>query len=112
MKKVFISQGMNGKTEKAIKSERAYLKNVAESALIDKVKVIDSYIEENAPKNTKQALWYLGESLKLMADADVVIFAKDWQEYRGCKIEHEAALAYGITVIESYSKEKGDVENA
>ena len=111
MKKVFISQGMNGKTEKAIKSERAYLKNVAESALSDKVKVIDSYIEENAPKNAKP-LWYLGESLKLMAYADVAIFAKDWQEYRGCKIEHEAALAYGITVIESYSKEKGDVENA
>lgn len=110
MKKVFISQGMNGKTERAIKSERAYPKNVAESALNDKVEILDSFFE-NAPKNAKP-LWYLGESLKLMADANVAIFAKDWKEYRGCKIEHEAALAYGITVIESYSKEKGDVENA
>lgn len=107
MKKVFISQGMNGKTKREILSERAYLKNLAESCVRSKCEIIDSFIKD-APKDAKP-LWYLGESLKFMADADVVVFAKDWKQYRGCKIEYEAAMAYGIAVIESYNIEKGKI---
>lgn len=31
---------------------------------------------------------------------DVAYFAEGWQEARGCKIEHECAVQYGIDRIE------------
>ncbi len=45
----------------------------------------------------------MGRGLQILAQADIVIFAKDWEKARGCKIEHDVAVAYGKTVIESYS---------
>lgn len=47
-----------------------------------------------------QPMWYLGESLKLLGTADVTVFAPGWQDYRGCRIEHDAAVAYGIPIVE------------
>lgn len=29
-------------------------------------------------------------------------FKKDWEQYRGCRIENECAIEYGIDVIEDY----------
>lgn len=110
MKKVFISQGMNGKTDAQILSERRHLEIVAKNIIEDKVKFIDSFINENAPEETHTSLWYLAKSLEIMANADVVVFAKDWENYRGCKLEYEAAMAYGIEmIILSYSEIEGDV---
>lgn len=40
------------------------------------------------------------ESLKLLGTADFVVFAPGWQDYRGCRIEHDAAVAYGIPIVE------------
>lgn len=34
-----------------------------------------------------------------LAEADIAYFAKGWQYARGCKIEYECALKYGIKVI-------------
>ena len=31
-----------------------------------------------------------------MADADIVCFMKGWDESRGCIIEHDIAVRYGI----------------
>lgn len=110
MKKVFISQGMNGKTDAQILLERKHLEIVAKNIIEDKVKFIDSFINENAPKKINEGLWYLAKSLELMAGADVVVFAKDWENYRGCRLEYEAATAYGIEmIILSYSEIEGDV---
>ena len=99
MKKVFISQGMRGKTEDEIQRERKDLENLAHSAINEEIQIIDSLITEEPPKNINQSLWYLGESLKIMACADVVIFAKDWEKYRGCRIEYQATTDYGIEKI-------------
>lgn len=62
------------------------------------MEVIDSFFEK-APVDAKP-LWYLGESLKLMAEADVAYFADGWNEARGCKIEHTCAVEYNIDRIE------------
>ena len=63
------------------------------------VEVIDSFFE-NAPVDAKP-LWFLGKSLELLADADVAYFATGWKEARGCVIEHDSAIAYGINSIVS-----------
>ena len=50
-------------------------------------------------KRYAKPMWYLGESLKKLSEADVAIFAKGWWRSRGCKVEHESAVAYGIEVL-------------
>ena len=40
------------------------------------------------------------ESIKLLSEADIVIFAKGWEEARGCIIEHECCEKYGKHLIE------------
>ena len=98
--KVFISQVMRDKTENEILRER----NIA----IDKIKgmfsdrsivIIDSYFEDYNPKEGSIPLKYLSKSLELLADADVAYFCSGWDTARGCRIEHQCAVEYGIDRI-------------
>lgn len=101
MKKLFISQPMRGKTDEEILAVRAKAIESAERNLGEKVEVIDSFFQ-NAPVDAKP-LWYLAKSLELLSTADVAYFAKDWEQYRGCRIENTCAIEYGIElVIEDY----------
>ena len=99
MKKLFISQPMKGKTDEEILKERekaiaSAKRNFAEN---EEVEVIDSFFQ-SAPADARP-LWFLGKSLELLSTADIVYFAKGWENARGCKIEHEVALQYGLEVI-------------
>lgn len=99
MKKLFISQPMRGKTDEEILAERADAVQAARDALGEEVEVIDSFFQ-SAPADAKP-LWFLGESLKMLARADIAYFAPGWRDARGCKIEHACADAYGIHHIEA-----------
>lgn len=91
---------MRGKTEEEILAVRAQAIQVAERALGEEVEAIDSFFRGvQGDPEAMRALWCLGESIKLMAKADVAYFAKGWEEARGCRIERECAEEYGITVI-------------
>lgn len=98
VKKLFISQPMNGKSDEEILAMREQAIKTAKKMIGCEVEVIDSFFQ-NAPADAKP-LWYLGESLKLLSTADVAYFAEGWNEARGCKIEHECAKEYGIDRIE------------
>lgn len=81
MKKLFISQPMKGKTDEEILAERKKAIRSAERQLGEPVEVIDSFFQ-SAPVDAKP-LWYLGESLKLLAEADVAYFAKGMAGSKG-----------------------------
>lgn len=98
MTKIFISQPMNGKTDEEIKKERKKAIEYVEQLLGEKVEVIDSFFEK-APIGAKP-LWFLGKSIELLSNAEVVYFVKGWKEARGCRIEHQCAVQYGIDRIE------------
>lgn len=98
MKQLFISQPMNGKSDEEIKKERQDALLEAVAVCGEEVELIDSFFE-NAPHDTKP-LWFLGKSLELLSTADIVYFASGWEGARGCKIEHECAVAYGLNIIE------------
>lgn len=101
MKKVFISQPMRDKTQEYIEKERQHLIEVAKKELKeDEVEILQSYNPEWKDLNPIDCM---GRGLQILAQADIVVFAKDWEKARGCKIEHDVAVAYGKTVIESYS---------
>ena len=98
VKKLFISQPMRGKTDEEIIKERKMLIADVSSKTLEELEGIDSFFE-GAPADAKP-LWYLGESLKLLGTADFAVFAPGWQDYRGCRIEHDAAVQYGIPIVE------------
>lgn len=101
MKKVFISQPMNGLSDSQIEKdrERVITGLYRFGYEPDEITIIDSFIKENAPDNVNSGLWYLGKSLELLADADIVVFAKGWRNARGCFLEWKCAKAYGISYI-------------
>lgn len=103
MKKLFISQPMRDKTNEEILSEREIAIESAKKHLGEDVEVIDSFFKD-APHDAKP-LWYLAKSLELLSTADIAYFCKDWDKYRGCKIENTCAIEYGIDVIEDYREE-------
>ena len=102
MKKLFISQPMRGKTDEEILAERKKAIESAERNLGEPVEVIDSFFQ-NAPADARP-LWFLGKSLELLSPADIAYFAKGWEDARGCRIENQCAIEYGIEVIEDYTE--------
>lgn len=97
MKKLFISQPMNGKTDEEILTERQVAIEKAKEILDEEVEVIDTFYTDFSPD--AKPLEYLARSIKDLASADIAYFAKGWDEKRGCKIEYECATQYGIKTI-------------
>ena len=95
VKKLFISQPERVTTDGA---DAAALMADVYMKTHEEIEVIKSFFE-SAPTDATP-LWYLGESLKLLGTADFAVFAPGWQDYRGCRIEHDAATQYGIPIVE------------
>ena len=98
MVKIFISQPMKNKTNQEIEQERKeIIEKIRKHFEKIEIKVIDSFIKD-APHDAKP-LWFLGKSLELLSNANVIVLGKGWERSRGCRIEHECAVQYGISVI-------------
>lgn len=74
------------------------MKKIAEIYEGEELELIDSYIKDNPPKDNNQAIWFLGESLKKLAQADVFIGINEAWDWCGCYIEIETAKRYGIKI--------------
>lgn len=90
--KVFISQPMNGRSNRAIIEER---QPIVDAYKREGWEVIDSVLD----MGPGSAIKYLAKSIELMDDADRVVMMKGWANSRGCRIEHEVAVAYGREVV-------------
>lgn len=94
--KVFISQRMGGKTSKEIEEARAKATREIKNMFGEDTEIIDTFFKDSG----RPPIELLGESIKLMSDADLVVFINDWADGRGCLIEHEVAELYGKKIIE------------
>ena len=111
--KVFISQPMKDRTFDEIEIERNVMIHVIGCVYPDEeIEVIDSlFSDEDVPEGeTVGALWFLGESIKAMDKADLVVMAVNWQHARGCQIEHEIAVDYDKRVIPYWTIERKYLE--
>lgn len=97
VKKLFISQPMRGKTKEEILKERESVIREAEELLKEQVEVLETVFDDFRPQ--AKPLEYIARSIEFMAKADIVYFAKGWEEARGCKIEYQCAVEYGLTII-------------
>ena len=100
--KVFLSQPMRGRSHEVIAAERADILEQLRIVYPD-VKFIDSFFGIECNFNPLECL---GESLKLLSKADCAYFVDGWQYARGCRIEHQCCLDYGIKILYDGSKTK------
>lgn len=96
MKKLFVSVPMKDRSEEAIKASIVKMHKIAEAYEGEELELISSYFTETPPEGCNPALWYLGKSLKKLAEADIFIGVADTWFYNGCYIEDEAAQRYGL----------------
>ncbi len=97
VKKLFISQPMRGKTKEEILKERESVIREVEELLKEQVEVLETVFDDFGPQ--AKPLEYIARSIEFMAKADVVYFAKGCEGARGCKIEYQCAVEYGLTII-------------
>ena len=104
--KFMISQPMAGKTIEQIRADREGAVRILEARGHT---VLDSVFTGPAPESIDNAaLWYLSWALEKMSQCDGVLFLPGWESARGCRIEHEAAVAYGLKVFYSLDEVKED----
>ena len=94
--KVFISQPMKDRTEKEILDQRQQIVDYIQSKYKN-TKIIDSYVQ-TAPDEVNP-VFFLGLSMQFLSQADLVVFAKGWEDARGCRIEQQVCEEYNIPSI-------------
>ena len=104
MRKVMICQPMAGKTEQEIVEvrERAIAALEAKGFEIVNTLFTDDWYNDQAMKArgvVQIPLYFLAKSLESMSLCHAAYFCKGWEKTRGCRIEHEAAKAYGLEII-------------
>lgn len=100
MKKLFISCPMKGGTEENINKSMEKMHRIAEAVFDENLEVIESYIPDCEPDTLSNRIRRLGESIKMMADADYFIGVNNNPIYKDCVIEEMVAKQY---FIESYT---------
>ena len=107
--KIFISQPMSGRTEKAILEEK--METV--EALFDtfgreNTEILNSYFTNDYRADFEDTfkdsivtfdLYWLSQALEVMAEADVMVMVGDWKKSKGCKIEKMCAKQYNVPII-------------
>ena len=104
MKKAMISQPMAGKTEKEIADTRENARKTLQNMGYEFINTLftdEWYSKENMEKRgvVQLPLCFLAKSLENMSLCHAAYFCKGWENARGCRIEHEAAKAYGLEII-------------
>lgn len=104
MKKAMLSQPMNGLTDNEIIRTRDRAIRYLESQGYRPVNTLftDEWYDRDKMNERGVVhipLCFLAKSLDSMSFCHVAYFCKGWENARGCRIEHEAAKAYGLEII-------------
>lgn len=104
MLKAMLSQPMGGKTQEEIVKTRERAIRALQERGYEVVNTL--FTDEWYGKEAMEArgvvqipLCFLAKSLENMSLCHAAYFCKGWEQARGCRIEHEAAKAYGLEII-------------
>lgn len=96
---VFVSQPMHGKRESLLMANIRDVSVTLQKMLPEfEIKMIDNFHHKNLSDDAHR-LEHLGESIKQMAKADLVVFTGSWVGASGCSIEHSVCLHYDIPFV-------------
>jgi Asp-tRNA(Asn)/Glu-tRNA(Gln) amidotransferase A subunit family amidase len=90
--KAMISQPMKGKTEAQVRAER---ESAIEYLTAKGYEVVDTVFPDFTNRGNIP-LKYLAKSIEAISDVDLVYFIGNWKDARGCRIEFECCIQYGI----------------
>lgn len=104
MKKAMISQPMAGKTDQEIIDARERAISILKEKGYEVVNTLftDEWYSKESMKNrgvVQIPLCFLAKSIENMSKCHAAYFCKGWDTARGCKIEHDAAKAYGLEIL-------------
>ncbi len=104
VKKAMLSQPMAGKTDDEIREAREKAITALEKEGCEIVNTLftdEWYSKESMEERgvVQIPLCFLAKSLENMSKCHVAYFCKGWENARGCRIEHDAAVAYGLEII-------------
>lgn len=104
MLKAMLSQPMADKTHEEIVETRERAIHALQESGYEIVNTL--FTDEWCGKEAMEArgvvqipLCFLAKSLENMSLCHAAYFCKGWEQARGCRIEHEAAKAYGLKII-------------
>lgn len=102
--KAMLSQPMAGKTEQEITEARDRAIAALESAGYEVIntKFTDEWYSRESMSErgvVNIPLAFMAKSLTNMSLCHAAYFCKGWKNARGCRIEHEAAKAYGLKIL-------------
>jgi len=104
MKKAMISQPMGGLSDKTIKLVRDLALEELKKLGYEVINTL--FVGEwNSLDNLKRRcvvqipLYFLARSIDAMCFCNAVYFVRGWENARGCRIEHDVAVAYGLEII-------------
>ncbi len=103
-RKAMLSQPMAGQTDEEIIATREKAVKALEEMGFEVVNTLftdEWYDKENMEKRgvVQIPLCFLAKSLENMSLCHAAYFCKGWDNARGCRLEHEAAKAYGVQII-------------
>ena len=102
--KAMLSQPMAGKTEQEITDTRNRAVAALEARGYEVVNTLftdEWYSKEKMQERgvVQIPLCFLAKSLENMSLCHAAYFCRGWENARGCRIEHDAAKAYGLEII-------------
>lgn len=102
--KAMLSQPMAGKTDEEIVATRKKAMATLKEKGYEVVNTLftdEWYSKEQMQKRgvVQIPLCFLAKSLESMSLCHAAYFCKGWEKARGCKIEHDTAIAYGLEII-------------
>ena len=103
-KKAMLSQPMAGRSAEEIVATRNRAIKELEARGYEVVNTLftdEWYSKESMKKRgvVQIPICFLAKSLDNMSLCHAVYFCKGWDKARGCKIEHDVAVQYGLEVI-------------
>lgn len=104
MMKAMLSQPMEGKTDEEIIATREKAIKVLQEKGYEIVNTLftdEWYSKESMEQSgvVQIPLYFLVKYLENMSLCHAAYFCKGWENARVCKIEHDAAVAYGLDII-------------
>lgn len=122
---IFVATPMKEKDREEVEERYVAVKTLVYSMIslvnknVDtrKINVIRTY-DKVIPKKyqefefeNRQRVYYLGSSISMMYQADLVVFDMGWTTASGCQVEYCVCEKYGIPGIDLYGYDKDDNES-
>ncbi len=114
-KKVFISQPMTNLDESEIlatrkKEIKEINKTIEDAIIVGEYKTdarrefFESVCKDQKYEKRNWDIYWLGRSIEELAQADMLWLCDGWEYSRGCNVELECAMQYGLEI--SYPQER------